>query len=71
MKGRILEKNHICKFHLSISVFNIADNRSKVTMADPGKAPVEHCLALKVMRLTRPTIGQATIVQSSGTDIEK
>ena len=40
-------------------------------MADPGKAPVEHCLALKVMRLTRPTIGQTTVVQSSGTDIEK
>jgi len=40
-------------------------------MGDPGKAPVEHCLALKVMRLTRPTIGQPTIVQSSGSDIEK
>ena len=40
-------------------------------MADPGKAPVDHCLALKVMRLTRPTLGQTTVVQSSGTDLEK
>ena len=40
-------------------------------MADPGKAPVEHSLALKVMRLTRPTMGQSTIVQTSGTDLEK
>jgi len=33
-------------------------------MTDPGKERVEHCLALKVMRLTRPTLGTSTIVQA-------
>jgi len=34
-------------------------------MADTGSKPaVDHCLALKVMRLTRPTLGQTVIVQS-------
>lgn len=36
-----------------------------------NRGSVEHCLALKVMRLTRPTLGQSPIVQSSGSDLEK
>jgi len=32
---------------------------------------VEHCLALKVMRLTRPTLGVPTIVQTGGGDTDK
>jgi len=36
-----------------------------------NRGSVEHCLALKVMRLTRPTMGQSPIVQSSGSDLEK
>ena len=43
---------------------------SGVTMADT-RASVEHCLALKVMRLTRPTLGHTPIVQSGGGDIER
>ena len=39
-------------------------------MADT-RASVEHCLALKVMRLTRPTLGHSPILQSSGADLEK
>jgi len=37
-------------------------------MTDPGKERVEHCLALKVMRLTRPTLGTSTIVQAGERD---
>ena len=40
-------------------------------MSDPSKASVDHSLALKVMRLTRPTLGQIPIVQSSGKDLEQ
>jgi len=36
-----------------------------------NRGSVEHCLALKVMRLTRPTLGHSPIVQSSGSDLEK
>jgi len=36
-----------------------------------NRGSVEHCLALKVMRLTRPTLGQSPVVQSSGSDLEK
>jgi len=40
-------------------------------MGDTGKERVEHNLALKVMRLTRPTLGVPAIVQSSGRDIDR
>ena len=39
-------------------------------MADT-KERVEHCLALKVMRLTRPTVGSSVIVQSEEKDVTK
>jgi len=37
---------------------------------DPSKERVEHNLALKVMRLTRPTFGVPSIVQSSGDSLD-
>jgi len=40
-------------------------------MTDTSRVGVEHCLALKVMRLTKPTLGQSQIIQSSGIDLEK
>jgi len=40
-------------------------------MADPQRERVEHCLALKVMRLTRPTLGIPTVVQSGDREADK
>lgn len=39
-------------------------------MAEPGRERVEHCLALKVMRLTRPTLGQPVVVQGGDSDCD-
>ena len=39
-------------------------------MGESGRGgSVEHCLALKVMRLTRPSLGQSTVIQTSALDI--
>ena len=40
-------------------------------MGDNQRGGLDHCLALKVMRLTRPSLGQSTIIQTSGIDIER
>lgn len=39
--------------------------------SEAGKERVEHNLALKVMRLTRPTLGVPAIVQTTGRDIDR
>ena len=39
-------------------------------MGDSGRGgSVDHCLALKVMRLTRPSLGQSTVLQTSSLDL--
>ena len=39
-------------------------------MGESGRGgSVDHCLALKVMRLTRPSLGQSTVVQTSSLDL--
>ena len=39
-------------------------------MGESGRSgSVDHCLALKVMRLTRPSLGQSSLVQTSALDI--
>ena len=39
-------------------------------MGESGRGgSVDHCLALKVMRLTRPSLGQSTVLQTSSLDL--
>lgn len=40
-------------------------------MGDVGKERVEHCLALKVMRLTRPSLGTPSLLQSEARDADR
>ena len=67
MSSRTRERSPLCKPVLSPCYLF----RSEVIMGDNTRPSVEHSLALKVMRLTRPSLGSSPIVQSSGTDLEK